>query len=187
MDSNTRRKNRPNEAPMPDALAYFLTWTTYGTWLPGDERGWVERGKGFQSPSRIRKVEAEAIMTEDACRLDAEQRIIVEDTVKDHCRIRGWELHTVNARSNHVHAVVAANEAPKIVRNQLKAWCTRNLKENVRNRSRVRACGPRSNGNAPIRKKWWTEGGSIRLLDDEVSLESAILYVLEGQDGKRGT
>src|SRR5262249_3307643 len=23
-------------------LAYFLTWTTYGTWLPGDARGWVQ-------------------------------------------------------------------------------------------------------------------------------------------------
>jgi hypothetical protein len=22
-----------------EPLAYFLTWTTYGTWLPGDERG----------------------------------------------------------------------------------------------------------------------------------------------------
>ena len=36
---------RPNEPPMPEPLAYYLTWTTYGTWLPGDERGWVWRGK----------------------------------------------------------------------------------------------------------------------------------------------
>ena len=28
---------------MSDVLAYFLTWTTYGTWLPGDARGWVNR------------------------------------------------------------------------------------------------------------------------------------------------
>src|SRR5687768_10110953 len=25
-------------------LAYFITWTTYGAWLPGDERGWCKRG-----------------------------------------------------------------------------------------------------------------------------------------------
>ena len=30
---------------MQPPLAYFLTWTTYGTWLPGDERGWIEAGK----------------------------------------------------------------------------------------------------------------------------------------------
>ncbi|MGC3972040.1 MAG: hypothetical protein QM775_33275 [Pirellulales bacterium] len=34
--------------PMPEPLAFFLTWTTYGTRLPGDERGWVKRGHGLQ-------------------------------------------------------------------------------------------------------------------------------------------
>jgi hypothetical protein len=34
------------------AIAYFSTWTTYGTWLPGDSRCWFERGKGFQTPDR---------------------------------------------------------------------------------------------------------------------------------------
>ena len=28
-----------------EPLAYFLTWTTYGTWLPGDERGWNRKGE----------------------------------------------------------------------------------------------------------------------------------------------
>jgi hypothetical protein len=25
-----------------DPIGYFLTWVTYGTWLPGDARGWVQ-------------------------------------------------------------------------------------------------------------------------------------------------
>src|SRR5260370_32962952 len=54
--------HRPHEPPMPDALAYFLTWPTYGTWLPGDERGWVKHGEGFQLPDPIRKREAAALM-----------------------------------------------------------------------------------------------------------------------------
>lgn len=29
---------------MSEPLAYFITWTTYGTWLPGDPRGWVKEG-----------------------------------------------------------------------------------------------------------------------------------------------
>ena len=28
-------RGREHEAPMPDPLAYFITWNTYGTWLPG--------------------------------------------------------------------------------------------------------------------------------------------------------
>jgi len=27
----------PGSVPL-DTLAWFLTWTTYGSWLPGDER-----------------------------------------------------------------------------------------------------------------------------------------------------
>jgi hypothetical protein len=116
-------KPRPNEPPMPDPLAYFLTWTTYGTWLPGDERGWVKRGEGFQLPDPIRRSDAEARMTEDACSLDNEQRKLVETTIADHCRIRGWYLHTVNCRTNHVHVVVTASRDPDEVREQFKAWC----------------------------------------------------------------
>ncbi len=32
-------------------LAYFITWRTYGSWLPGDPRGWLKNRKGFQPPN----------------------------------------------------------------------------------------------------------------------------------------
>ena len=179
---------------MPDPLAYYLTWTTYGTWLPGDKRGWVRRGKGFQVPDPILKATAQARMTEDLCVLDSEQRAIVEKTISDHCRIRSWELHAVNSRSNHVHVVVAANRDPDDVREQFKAWCTRKLKELERSRihtlvrsaSEGRKVGSdkesRSRMAQRIRENWWTEGGSDRYIGDEESLEAAICYVLDGQD-----
>src|SRR4051794_9632650 len=100
---------RPHEPPMPEALAFFPTWSTYGAWLPGDERGWVKYGEGWQMPDPIRKLEAEAHMAEDACLLDPEQRCLVEQTIADHRRIRGWDLHVVNCRTNHLHVVVAAD------------------------------------------------------------------------------
>ena len=120
---------RGDEPPMPEPLAYFLTWSTYGTWLPGDERGWIEYAHGWQFPDAARMLEAKARMTENACRLDREQRDVVERQIAETCKIRSWELHAVNCRSNHAHVVVTADQAPKIVRNQLKAWCTRRLKE----------------------------------------------------------
>ena len=134
MSSFGNAKTRPNEPSMPDPLAYFLTCTTYGTWLPGDERGWVLKGKGFQLPNLETKQLAADRMTEPPCTLDDLQREIVEETVRDHCTIRNWKLHAVNARTNHVHVVVTANSAPKTVRDQLKAWCTKNLKEDFRER-----------------------------------------------------
>jgi REP element-mobilizing transposase RayT len=195
-------KPRPNEPPMPDPLAYFLTWTTYGTWLPGDERGWVKRGEGFQLPDPIRRSDAEARMTEDACSLDNEQRKLVETTIADHCRIRGWYLHTVNCRTNHVHVVVTASRDPDEVREQFKAWCTRKLKELQQSRTRSATLARRasegrlparraSEGRLParraseavsdIRRNWWTERGSKRFIGDEESLEAVIRYVRDLQ------
>src|SRR5207302_9184893 len=109
-------------------LAYLITWTTYGTWLPGDERGWIQTGKGVQPPDSRRQEEAIALMTEDACVLTTEQRGLVERTVADHCRIRRWELHIVNCRTNHVHVIVSADREKEGVREQFKARCTRRLK-----------------------------------------------------------
>lgn len=194
-------RGRENEPPMPEPLAYFLTWSTYGTWLPGDECGWIEYGHGWHLPDSARKLEAGARMTEDACRLDNEQRQVVERQVAETCQLRGWDLHAVNCRSNHLHVVVTASPAPKIVRNQLKAWCTRRLKELEASRQQARRRSldtpSRSVSDTPtrsvsegpihaaIRENWWAERGSQRFINDEDSLEAAILYVRDGQDMPR--
>ncbi len=163
---------RPHEPPMSEPLAFLLTWTTYGTWLPGDRRGWVLQGGGIQPSNPARKKCAQQRMTESTCTLDKQERTVVEQTIADHCQIRLWKLHAVNCRSNHVHFVVSADRHPETVRDQFKAWCTRKLKILQRSRSTNR------------REKWWTERGSQRYLSDEKSLEAAIHYVLEGQEKK---
>ena len=56
---------------MDDPIAFFLTWVTYGTWLPGDARGWVDYRRGWQPSDPVLELEAAARMTEDACRLSA--------------------------------------------------------------------------------------------------------------------
>jgi REP element-mobilizing transposase RayT len=159
--------------PQDEPLAYFLTWTTYGSWLPGDERGWFAKPGEFQAPDAERREQAKNLMTEPALTLDDEQRRIVEETIAAHCRIRGWHLHTVNCRTRHVHVVVTApGRDPEDVRDQFKAWCTRKLKERERKRGAL---------EAELRQNWWTQRGSQRWLNDADSLEAAIRYVAEFQ------
>ena len=149
-------------------IAFFLTISTYGTWLPGDARGWVERKRGWQLPDPVRVLESQARMTEDACILSLEQRTVVEAQLEENCQHRGWEMHAKNCRSNHMHIVVGAdNVSPKKLRIDLKAWCTRRLKE-----------------GDPSRDNWWTERGSIRWVWDEESLDAVIQYVNEAQNRK---
>ena len=85
---------------MDDPVGFFFTWVTYGTWLPGDPRGWVEYHRGWRLPDPIRELEAAAMMTEDACRLDRELRTAVEQQFEETCDHRKWQLHAVNCRSN---------------------------------------------------------------------------------------
>src|SRR5260370_8654793 len=123
-------QNRLNEPPMPEPIAYFITWTTYGTWLPGDPRGWVKPGRWVvQPPDPTREQKAREEMSGKGGVLTPEQRTIVDAVVVDHCRIRKWLLHARNVRTNHVHVVVTAPVDPKVVREQLKAWASRRLSE----------------------------------------------------------
>jgi REP element-mobilizing transposase RayT len=150
------------------AIAYFSTWTTYGTWLPGDERGWFDRGHGLRQHDLMRELEAALRLTEGAVTLNHDQRRLVEKTIADHCVIRTWTLHAVNCRTNHVHVVVtAANRGIEVPREQFKAWCTRKLKEQA--------------GVAVARKNWWTQRGWDIYIDDEEHLQEVISYVLERQ------
>jgi REP element-mobilizing transposase RayT len=163
----------PGRIPWDEPLAYYLTWSCYGTWLPGDERGWVEKPGAFRTPDPDREAAARQLMTEPALTLDTCQRAVVERTITDHCRIRGWTLHAVNCRTRHVHVVVTApGRKPDMVMEQFKAWCTRRLKE------RDQARGP---AGEPLRTNWWTQGGSKRWLNDTTSLDEAVHYVLECQ------
>ena len=149
------------------AIAIFTTWTTYGTWLPGDERGWYKSGAGVQSFDRVRLFEASLLLGEDAMTLDSPQRELVEKTIGDHCAIRAWDLLAVNCRTNHVHVVVSAPGVDiGVPRQQFKAWCTRKL----------RAAYPELS-----RSKWWTERGWDEHIDDDRSLADVMEYVLERQ------
>lgn len=157
-----------------DPIAYFITWTCYGTWLPGDERGWVKWHKGQQVPQPLLADWCREQMTEQAVMLDDSQRLLVDQTVAEHCLIRNWKLHAVNCRTNHCHVVVTALDCEgEQVRDQFKAWCTRRLKEFERSR----------HGEVETnREHWWTRKGSVRYLFDEESLAAAIEYTHDAQD-----
>jgi REP element-mobilizing transposase RayT len=153
------------------AIAFFSTWTTYGTWLPGDPRGWYEHGRGLQEPDARLRLEAMLRMTDSAVVLDTAQRRLVEQTIADHCAIRDWTLHAVNCRSNHAHVVVTAPGRPiELPREQFKSWCTRRLKALARD----------------PREHWWSDRGWDEYIDDEEVLAAVIAYVREGQDWHPG-
>jgi REP element-mobilizing transposase RayT len=155
------------------ALAYFLTWTTYGTWLRGDARGSVVNDNRFGVPyaepepalvaGDSRRLESDAVF------LGEEMRTTVHHAIASVCEHRGWVLHAANARSNHVHVVVGSTASAEKTLADLKAWATRALREA---------------GLADATQKIWTRHGSTRHLFDQESLARAIDYVVRHQDMK---
>lgn len=152
---------------MNDTLTILITWTTYGTWLPGDARGWRKRKGGYQLPRPLLEEWCCKQMRGESVLLEPHDRITVEDACRKHCEHRGWNLLAVNARSNHVHVVVTANELPQTVRDQLKANCTGALRRQTK----------------PLAvERTWTRGGDCEILDSEADIEAAVLYVADAQD-----
>jgi REP element-mobilizing transposase RayT len=152
---------------MNDPITYFITWTTYGTWLPGDSRGWRKRRHGTQPPQLQLEAWCRERMTESLVILNETQRGKIEVVCREHATIRGWVLHAVRARSNHVHLAVTADKGPKVVRDQFKANATRVLRQEP-------AAIPKD--------KIWTKGGDCEVVDGDDELERVIEYITTAQD-----
>ena len=152
-------------------LAYFLTWTTYATWLHGDDRGSIDpEHNAYQTPvlppNPLRASDRNESLAAAPFTLNEGAREIVRKTIERHCDVRRWTLLQLNVRTNHVHVVVAAADAPEVVLVQFKAWCTRRLREA---------------GLVGARDRIWTEHGSTRYLWTEDSVVRARQYTRDGQ------
>jgi len=151
-----------------EPLAYFLTWTVYGTFLQGDARWWRKRRSGVRPPQPLLERWHRQRLKHSIVLLDPTHRGLVEREIERHCDHRNWKLWAVNARTNHVHVVVSASRCSgRTVRDQLKANCTRVLRE-----SDERFVG------RPV----WSVGGDWKCLNSEDELAIAIDYVLNAQD-----
>jgi valyl-tRNA synthetase len=171
-DSDATSRDREGaDAPIASA-AYFITFTTYGTWIHGDDRGSADRqhnisGTPYLVGDEAREKEEFENLKQPPMELDEPHRQIVLQTIQEVCRHRGWELHAAHVRPRHMHVVlIAADATPEKVMNDLKAYATRRLREAhlIDDERRV-----------------WTRHGSTRYLNDDASVAAASDYVIDHQ------
>jgi REP element-mobilizing transposase RayT len=171
--SNHQARKHENMNTVP--LAYLITIRCYGTWLHGDARGSMDRKDHHQyrgpkiEPNKKMSEAEEAEFKQAPLALTASQRAVVERAISEVGDHRGYQLLAVNARTSHVHSVVAAGCSPEAVMNALKAYATR----------RLRGAGLVANGVRP-----WSRHGSNPYLWTSEQVARAIDYVLHGQDDK---
>ena len=157
-----------NEIP----LGYLITFRTYGTWLPGDERGSIDRyHNSFRGPrvlpNPILEQQARSKLKSDPLILDSIKRQAVKDAIVEVCENRHWLLRAINVRTNHAHSVVSVGLIkPSRALNAFKACATRKFRER----------GLWLYDHSP-----WAERGSKRWLWTGMSIFNACDYVLNGQ------
>jgi REP element-mobilizing transposase RayT len=154
-----------------EPLAYFITFSTHGTWLHGDERGSVDDqhnayGEPFAPANALRHGRNREQLKTPEYRLTPEARTVVDAAIRETCAHRGWDLRALNVRSNHVHLVVRGGVDPIKVMNDCKAWATRRLREA---------------GMADANQRVWTRRGSMRKLFTGDAVSNAIHYTLHEQ------
>ena len=151
-----------------DALAYLLTFSTYGAKVSGQE-GCVDRNHNAfgarlpaPNPAKVRYVQAR--MRAEPYLLNEERRSVVLEAIRSVCKHRQWELFAAHVRTNHVHVVLCGDVSPEIMVDTFKAFCSRAL--NI------------SEGR-PYRR--WTRHASTRYLWNSKSVQAAVEYVVAGQ------
>lgn len=166
---------------MSDEFALFITWTCYGTWLPGDARGHVSnrlQSDGSYLPKLNTPGTPSAGFDADAIqaakelqkwpttRLASKEARWAADGLVDAVTKRNWRIHRGAVMYNHVHVVVSKcpNDGPA-VRRILKGCSQAYLSDHA---GRI--------------AKWWTRGESNRYLNDEQAILGAMRYV-EEQEG----
>ncbi len=158
--------------------AHFLTWTTYGTWLPGDERGFVSRVPGHPgkphvmpnvintpraAPSRALEVSARQRMQGDAVMLSLEQAQLVAETIADAARRHDIRLIVCAVMHTHVHVLTENLSRGGPVQLQLFKGST--------SRALTLRFG-RPSG------RWWTKSGSAKPKFEAHAKRLALEYVL---------
>jgi REP element-mobilizing transposase RayT len=161
---------------------WLITWTCYGTWLPGANAGFVSYitdakgnrvihnipGTPFDSDMPCLEAYARSIMKGQPISLDKRDADALIAQYQETSRIRGWELQAASVMFNHTHVLVGVAEdpEPKSILETLKRWATRAV-------TKLRPVPP--NG------AFWTEKGSKRKLADDRALRDGVIYVVRKQ------
>jgi REP element-mobilizing transposase RayT len=159
---------------------WLLTWTTYGTWLPGDRRGFVSPVRQDDGTHVIYNVPGTPVdsdmpnleramrqsMKGKTIRLTQEQATVVVGQFHETVAFRGWQLQAAAVMASHVHLVVGVDGDPDLERilHSVKSYASR-----AHNKQWER----------PRNGTWLPPPGSKRKLPDERAVIGAVRYVLD--------
>jgi len=144
---------------MSKIVGYMVTWRTYGSWLPGDERGYVTNGQVLQGDLKILERNKKR-QKSPAVKLNKNEIQLVRQTILNQAKEIGQKIVAFTVCTNHIHLTARphSNSIEEIV-GRYKSTTTRALWELGR-KGRI-----------------WTKGYDKRFCFSKEGLKRRIEYV----------
>ena len=142
----------------------MVTWTTYGTWLQGDKRGYVKDGQILPRDDKLKSANEKQQKLE-TFKLNSSHKQLVKDAILAGAEIVNQKIIDLAVCSNHIHLLVeeAGGSIEKTVR-RYKIAATLALRQNG------------------IQEKIWSDGYDKRFCYTNEEIEQKIKYIQKHND-----
>ena len=90
---------------MAKMIGFMATWTTYGTWLQGNEKGYVKNGTILEADAKLEKANKK-LLKHDKIKIPKGLRKTVKNAILKEAEEIGQKVYVIVVCSNHVHIVV---------------------------------------------------------------------------------
>ena len=144
---------------MHKTLGCLLTWTTYGTWLQGDENGYVKDGITLKANTPLANANKKQLR-KDPVILTPKKRKIIENAIRKKAVEIGQQIYAIAVCLDHVHIVVG--------------YTTKDIGLIVRY---YKVAGQRAIQDDGLTGRLWTKGFDKRFCFDKLALHRRINYV----------
>ena len=89
---------------MARMIGFMATWTTYGTWLQGDKKGYVKNGTTLEANPELEKSNEE-LLKHNKIKIPKGLRNTVKNAIHKEAEEIGQKVYAIAVCSNHVHIV----------------------------------------------------------------------------------
>jgi len=152
---------------MAKTIGYMITWTTYGTWLQGEEKGFAKDGE-VRGENIALKKDCEKKLEKEPVRLGRKEKDIVRRAILEAAKRFKQKICAIAVYSNHIHIVAEYVDVPISV-----------LAGYYKNAGRVAL------KKSGFKGRVWTRGYDKRYCFNKESMRTRVEYV-EGRNSVRG-
>ena len=144
---------------MSKTVGYLITWTTYGSWLQGDERGYAKKGRTYPAKQSLADSNRQRL-SKEAVKLSKKNQQIAANAILRKADQLNQKIYALAVTSRHIHIVADYIHKPigKVVSYYKNAA-----------QSALRKTG--------LSGRIWTKGFDKRYCFNEQSLRNRICYV----------